>query len=102
MGQSLFYIGSVVGTILFGFLSDKIGRLPALILSTLSGASGDFLTSFVGNLPTFAVCRFLSGTSTDTVFYLMYIMGEKKQALLLNNYNRGPARIMWNLYKFSK
>ncbi|XP_067628843.1 organic cation transporter-like protein isoform X2 [Eurosta solidaginis] len=74
VGQSLFFIGSIVGTIFFGFLADKIGRLPALILTTLTGATGDFLTSFVTSLPAFALFRFVSGLSTDTLFYLMYIM----------------------------
>ncbi|XP_068152101.1 organic cation transporter protein-like [Drosophila tropicalis] len=74
VGQSFFFMGSVVGTISFGFLSDHIGRLPALLMSTLSGALGDFLTSFVNSLPGFAACRFVSGLSTDTMYYLMYIL----------------------------
>ncbi|XP_023178031.2 organic cation transporter-like protein [Drosophila hydei] len=74
VGQSFFFIGSVVGTITFGNLSDRIGRLPALLLATLAGASGDFLTSFVHSLPLFAFSRFVSGLSTDTMYYLMYIL----------------------------
>ncbi|XP_017489623.1 PREDICTED: organic cation transporter protein-like [Rhagoletis zephyria] len=74
VGQSFFFVGSIIGTIFFGFLADRIGRLPALICTTLTGALGDFLTSFVTALPAFALFRFFSGLSTDTVFYLMYIM----------------------------
>ncbi|EDW83825.1 uncharacterized protein Dwil_GK13818 [Drosophila willistoni] len=74
VGQSFFFMGSVVGTIVFGFLSDHIGRLPALLMSTMSGALGDFITSFVQTLPWFAVSRFISGLSTDTMYYLMYIL----------------------------
>lgn len=73
-GQSFFFLGSIIGTIFFGFLADKIGRLPALICTTLTGALGDFLTSFVTSLPAFALFRFISGLSNDTIFYLMYIM----------------------------
>lgn len=76
IGQSLFYVGSVFGTLLFGYLADKYGRLPTMILSNLSGAVGDFATSFTYNLTQFAVCRFVSGLATDTCFYLMYIMGN--------------------------
>ncbi|EDV98608.1 organic cation transporter-like protein [Drosophila grimshawi] len=74
VGQSFFFLGSVVGTVIFGHLSDRIGRLPALLMATLTGASGDFLTSFAYSFPLFAVSRFVSGLSTDTMYYLMYIL----------------------------
>uniref|UniRef100_A0A1B0AQV2 Uncharacterized protein n=1 Tax=Glossina palpalis gambiensis TaxID=67801 RepID=A0A1B0AQV2_9MUSC len=45
-GQSLFFIGSVVGTLFYGLLSHKIDRLPALILANSSGFVGDFSTIF--------------------------------------------------------
>ncbi|EDV43372.1 uncharacterized protein Dana_GF16555 [Drosophila ananassae] len=74
VGQSFFFIGSVIGTITFGYLSDQIGRLPSLLMATICGAAGDFATSFVNTLPWFAASRFLSGLSTDTMYYLMYIL----------------------------
>ncbi|EDV48475.1 organic cation transporter-like protein [Drosophila erecta] len=74
VGQSFFFLGSVVGTISFGLLSDHIGRLPAMLMASISGATGDFITSFVHTLPWFAFSRFVSGLSTDTMYYLMYIL----------------------------
>ncbi|XP_017007229.2 organic cation transporter-like protein [Drosophila takahashii] len=74
VGQSFFFMGSVLGTIIFGYLSDQIGRLPSLLMATLCGATGDFITSFVYTLPWFAFSRFMSGLSTDTMYYLMYIL----------------------------
>ncbi|KAH8406670.1 hypothetical protein KR222_002331 [Zaprionus bogoriensis] len=74
VGQSFFFIGSVVGTITFGYLSDRIGRLPSMLMAAVAGASGDFMTSFVYTLPWFAFTRFVSGLSTDTMYYLMYIL----------------------------
>lgn len=45
-------------------------------MATICGAAGDFATSFVNTLPWFAASRFLSGLSTDTMYYLMYILGK--------------------------
>ncbi|ALC47462.1 CG17752 [Drosophila busckii] len=89
VGQSFFFIGSVLGTIFFGYLADRIGRLPACILTTLTGAFGDFITSFVSSLPLFSAGRFLSGLSTDTQYILMYILvfeylSPKRRTLGLN------------------
>ncbi|XP_067614336.1 organic cation transporter protein-like [Eurosta solidaginis] len=105
IGQSLFFVGSVFGTIFFGYLADKIGRLPAVMCTTLTGALGDFLTSFATNLPVFSLCRFIAGLSTDTTFYLAYIivfeyLSPRKRTVGLNFvssifYSTGAALSPW-------
>ncbi|XP_013098934.1 organic cation transporter protein [Stomoxys calcitrans] len=89
VGQSFYYVGAVVGTIGFGCLADRIGRLPALLMTTMTGALGDFLTSFVGNVTFYAISRFISGLSTDTFYMLMFILvfeylSPKKRTFGLN------------------
>ncbi|EDV98606.1 organic cation transporter protein [Drosophila grimshawi] len=89
VGQSFFFVGSVLGTIFFGYLADRIGRLKACMLTTLTGAFGDFITSFVHSLPFFSAGRFIAGLSTDTQYILMYILvfeylSPKRRTLGLN------------------
>lgn len=74
LGQSTYFIGSVVGTLTLGILADEIGRLPVLIIAHLAGIIGNGLTIFATNEITFAVCRFISGIATDNNFVMMYIL----------------------------
>lgn len=74
MGQSAYFVGSVVGTLVLGILADVIGRLPVLIIAHLSGIVGNGLTIFASDEITFAICRFISGIATDNNFVMMYIL----------------------------
>ncbi|XP_036673697.2 organic cation transporter protein [Drosophila suzukii] len=74
VGQSLFFVGSVCGTLVFGLLGDRIGRIKALILANWCGFLGDFSTIFANNLTSFSISRFVSGLAADANSYLMYIL----------------------------
>lgn len=73
-GQSTYFIGSVVGTLVLGILADAIGRLPVLIIANIFGIVGNGLTIFATNEIAFALCRFISGMATDNNFVMMYIL----------------------------
>jgi len=83
VGQSLFFAGSMFGTLIFGLLGDKIGRVKALILANWCGFLGDFSTIFTGSLTAFSITRFVSGLAADANSYLMYIL--RKLTLILAN-----------------
>ncbi|XP_004518133.1 organic cation transporter protein isoform X1 [Ceratitis capitata] len=74
LGQAMFFVGSVVGSLLFGFLADSLGRLPILIAANVVAMVGNSLTVFGTTLPTFSFFRFLSGMATDSNFVMMYIL----------------------------
>jgi MFS transporter, OCT family, solute carrier family 22 (organic cation transporter), member 4/5 len=74
MGQSTYFIGSVVGTLIGGILADLIGRLPVLILANIAGVIGNALTIFATDEISFAICRFISGIATDNNFVMMYLL----------------------------
>jgi MFS family permease len=73
-GQSTYFIGSVVGTLVLGILADAIGRLPILIIANMLGIVGNGLTILATNEIAFALCRFISGMATDNNFVMMYIL----------------------------
>lgn len=74
IGQSTYFIGSVVGTLILGIMADIVGRLPVLIIAHLAGIIGNSLTIFANNEILFAIARFISGIATDSNFVMMYIL----------------------------
>lgn len=74
IGQSMFFIGSVVGTQTFGAMADKVGRLPVLIFANMMALLGNGATIFTSTVPTFCFTRFVSGLAVDTNFLMMYII----------------------------
>ncbi|XP_016977171.1 solute carrier family 22 member 13 isoform X2 [Drosophila rhopaloa] len=74
VGQSLFFVGSMCGTLLFGLLGDRIGRIRAVVLANWCGFLGDSATIFAQSLVTFSASRFVSGLAAEANAYLMYIL----------------------------
>lgn len=65
-----------MGGLLFGYISDNYGRIPALIGCNLFGGLAGMATVFVQNFWQFALCRFFVGFAFDGAFAMMYILGE--------------------------
>lgn len=76
LAQSMFFVGSVLGSIGLGIMSDHVGRLPVLILANMLALVGNVATVFTKDLPEFAFCRMVNGLATDNNFVMMYIIGE--------------------------
>ena len=76
VGQSLFFVGSVIGSLGLGVMADHVGRLPMLVVSNLFALLGNLATSFTYHLPEFAASRLFAGVATDTNFFMMYIIGK--------------------------
>lgn len=70
----MFFIGSVVGTLIFGIFADIVGRLPILVIANLMAFIGNICTIFTTTVVTFSLARFTSGMATDSNFVMMYIL----------------------------
>ncbi|XP_068152102.1 organic cation transporter-like protein [Drosophila tropicalis] len=74
LGQSMFFVGSVIGTLSLGYLADIVGRLPILIVANVIAMLGNLLTIWGTNLILFCTFRLISGFATDSNFVMMYIL----------------------------
>ncbi|XP_077488180.1 organic cation transporter protein-like [Amblyomma americanum] len=90
-------VGSAVGTVLLGTLSDRFGRKPVFILTvfiaTVFGLSSILVTNFIA----FAVLRLVNAGVMPQIFQLPYIIllelvGPKQRTLML-----GVGCIAWTV-----
>ncbi|XP_017017886.1 organic cation transporter protein [Drosophila kikkawai] len=72
--QSIFFLGAIAGGLLFGWVADRFGRIPALIGTNMMGLVAGVGTAFVTNFWEFAAMRFFVGFAFDNCFTMMYIL----------------------------
>ncbi|CAG4948732.1 unnamed protein product [Parnassius apollo] len=72
--QAIFFCGAIVGGLVFGWIADKYGRIPALVGTNIMGFTAGVGTAFCSSFWSFAACRFLVGLAFDNCFTMMYIL----------------------------
>ncbi|KAG8521518.1 Solute carrier family 22 member 14, partial [Galemys pyrenaicus] len=90
--QTVFWSGVLIGSIVFGFLSDRLGRYPSTLLSLLGLIVFGFGTAFVKSFHQYLFFRF--GVSQAVIGYLIssvslaseWLVGEHRaHAIILEN-----------------
>ncbi|KAB0795654.1 hypothetical protein PPYR_12493 [Photinus pyralis] len=74
ISQSIFFCGAILGGLVFGWLADSKGRIPALVGTNFVGFAAGVGTAFCNSFWTFCLCRFLVGMAFDNCFTMMYIL----------------------------
>lgn len=72
--QSIFFLGSIVGGFVLGWIADRYGRLPAIIASNMIGCVGGVVSIFARNHIEFTIYRFFTGFSYDNCMMMMYLL----------------------------
>lgn len=73
--QSCFFVGMLVGSFVTGIFSDAWGRKKCIFVSNAVMLLSGVASSFVRNIPLFAVLRFVSGFGLTGVMLSLYIYG---------------------------
>ncbi|XP_042341422.1 solute carrier family 22 member 7-like [Plectropomus leopardus] len=71
---TVFFIGVMVGAPLFGFLSDRFGRRPLLLVSYLSSITFAALSAFSTSYVMFVIMRFFTGMSLAGITIITYAL----------------------------
>ena len=74
--QTMFFLGSFFGSLIFGVVSDKVGRYPTFCITNVINLTGGIAISYCYDFATFTAVRFLTGLSYITFFNTLYIIGK--------------------------
>ncbi|KAF4533495.1 hypothetical protein B566_EDAN000980 [Ephemera danica] len=73
--DTLFMLGVLIGSILFGYLSDKYGRRPIFFLSLVLQVVGGIVAGIAPEYYSFVFARMCVGATTSGVFLVAYVIG---------------------------
>lgn len=74
LADSLFMIGVMLGSIVFGNLSDKIGRKPVFVWSLVVLEISGLLVALSPQYIFYAASRFIVGAATSGIYVVAYIL----------------------------
>ncbi|XP_031841395.1 organic cation transporter [Nomia melanderi] len=73
-GDSLFMVGVMLGSMIFGGLSDKYGRRPIFFLSLVIQLVGGILVAVAPEFISYVIFRLILGSTTSGVFLVAYVI----------------------------
>ncbi|KAK2579265.1 hypothetical protein KPH14_008225 [Odynerus spinipes] len=87
--QSAFFVGSIIGGFIFGYIADHYGRIPALVSCNAVGFFASVATAFCNSFWSFCLARMIVGSSFDNCFNVLFIIvieyvGPKYRTLFAN------------------
>lgn len=74
-------VGVMLGSMIFGALSDKFGRRPIFFLSLVIQLAGGILVAIVPEFISYVIFRLIVGSTTSGVFLVAYVIGKEYVSL---------------------
>ncbi|RZF41402.1 hypothetical protein LSTR_LSTR000116 [Laodelphax striatellus] len=74
LATTLFYLGSLIGSIVFGYISDRYGRRPALLLVLIPDVLISVMTCFSPNYMVYTLLRTLSGLFFPALYQISFVL----------------------------
>ncbi|XP_034481282.1 organic cation transporter 1 [Drosophila innubila] len=71
---TIYFLGSIVGGLVFGYVTDHWGRIPAVMLSNFCGLVGGIMSAFSTTFLWFSITRFVVGLAFDNCCMPMYVL----------------------------
>lgn len=81
VAETLFKLGIIVGAILFGRLSDRLGRRPVFFFALCSQLTFGASAAIAPNYTLFVLARFLAGVAYSGVFLVAFVIGKALKVL---------------------
>lgn len=87
--QSTFFIGSIIGGLIYGYIADHYGRISALVACNIVGFLASVATAFCNSFWSFTLVRIVTGMTFDNCFNILFIInveyiGPRWRTLTLN------------------
>lgn len=78
--QALFMVGILLGSVIFGDLSDRFGRRPIFFLSLVLQVVFGILAGLAPEYYSFVISRMVVGSSTSGIFLVGFVIGKYSTA----------------------
>ena len=78
--QSMFYVGSIFGSLVLGWAADARGRVFAVVASNALVAAAGTATSLADDFYTFTALRFVLGAAHISYFAVFLLLGKRQKS----------------------
>ncbi|KAH7962546.1 hypothetical protein HPB52_016822 [Rhipicephalus sanguineus] len=81
--HTAYWIGSMVGCLISGFLADRLGRKKTILILLVIGGSGNAFSALFSSFAGFTTLRFITGLGAGTVCTIEFTVSHRRSLITL-------------------